>query len=374
MSETLSFPGLGLEFEINRVAFTVGGISVYWYGILIAAAFLAGAVYTLKRVREFGLDGDRFIDVILGGVILGIIGARLYYVAFSWDTYRDNPVSILNIRLGGIAIYGGLIGAAVAVLLVCRFRRVKLLPALDLAAGGIILGQAIGRWGNFVNIEAFGSNTSLPWGMTSPTIEWYLQQHRSSLSAIGVTVDPSMPVHPTFFYESAWCLLGFLFLAWYTGRRRFDGELSLIYLGWYGLGRALIEGLRTDPLLIGSVRVSQLVAVLCVLASMLTLIIVRSRIRREGDPDYLKLYVHTDEGRAVLAGEFYPKKEKASEPSGERTGEKETEAEQTGKESPEGAPDETAETPDGETKEGEPEAEGQAAVDTEKENDNGEAD
>lgn len=312
MSEILSFPGLGLEFELDGVAFTVGGLPIYWYGVTIAAAFLLGALYVMRRVRAFGLDADRMMDVILGGVVLGIVCARLYYVAFSWDTYKDNPMLILNIRTGGIAIYGAIIGAVIATVLMCRWRRVKLLPTLDLGLGGVLLGQAVGRWGNFFNMEAFGSNTTLPWGMTSPTIVRYLEQNQRSLEAIGVAVDPQMPVHPTFFYESLWCLLGFLFIAWYTGRRRYDGELTLIYLGWYGLGRFFIEGLRTDSLLIGTIRVSQLLALLCVVASVIAMAAIRSRIRREGDPDYLPLYVNTDEGKAVLAGEFYKKKERGS--------------------------------------------------------------
>lgn len=308
MSETLSFPGLGLEFDINRVAFTVFGISIYWYGVLIAAGFLLGAVYTLRRVKTFGLDGDRFMDLILGGIVFGIICARLYYVIFSWDTYADDPISVFYVRKGGLAIYGGVIGVGIAALLVCRWRKIKRLPALDLGVGGLFIGQAIGRWGNFVNIEAFGSNTTLPWGMHSNSIEYYLQSQQAHLASIGVTVDPSMPVHPTFLYESVWCLLGFLFVAWYTKRRRFDGELSLFYIGWYGLGRFFIEGLRTDPLLIGTVRVSQIVALLCVIASAVMLIMVHSRIRRANDPCYLPLYVNTPEGQAVVSGEFYKKK------------------------------------------------------------------
>lgn len=313
MSETVSFPGLGLEFNMDRVAFTLFGRSIYWYGIIIAVAFLLGALYVMKRVKTFGLDSDRVMDVVLGGVLLGIVGARLYYVLFSWDTYKDNPVRIFDIRAGGIAIYGGVIGALVAAVIICKWRKVKLLPALDLAAAALFLGQAIGRWGNFINVEAFGSNTTAPWGMTSSSVVWYLQQHRADLAAIGVTVDPNLPVHPTFFYESMWCLLGFLFLCWYTSRRRFDGELSLIYIGWYGLGRFFIEGLRTDSLLLGSIRVSQIVALLCVIASALIMVSVRSKIRRSNDPGFMPLYVNTPEGQLVVAGEFYKKKEKAEE-------------------------------------------------------------
>lgn len=310
MTETLSFPGLGLEFEINRVAFTIGSRPIYWYGIIVAAAFLLAALYILARSKIFGLDSDRVMDVVIGSVLVGIGGARIYYVLFRWATYSQDPVSAFYIWEGGIAIYGGIIGGVVAALFICKWRKVKLLPMFDLAAGGLLIGQAVGRWGNFVNIEVFGGNTTAAWGMTSPSISWYIQQNMGDLNRIGMSVDPSLPVHPTFFYESLWCLIGFLFVAWYTGRRRFDGELWLIYLGWYGLGRFFIEGMRTDSLLLGTIRVSQAVALICVLASVGALAVIRSKIKRANDPEYLKLYVGTDEAASILSGEFYKKKDK----------------------------------------------------------------
>lgn len=310
MEQTLSFPGLGLTLELDRVAFQIGGFAVYWYGIIIALAFVVGIVYVMSRVKSFGLDSDRVFDVLLIAVICGVIGARLYYVVFTWQDYKDNLLDIFNVRRGGLAIYGGIIFGVLGGWLGAKLRKVKFLPMLDLALGGIMLGQAVGRWGNFINIEAFGGNTTLPWGMTSPAIVSYLTANKESLGALGMNIDPTMPVHPTFLYESVWCLLGFLLIAFLTKRRRFDGELSLIYLGWYGLGRFFIEGLRTDSLLMGSVRVSQLVALLCFLFAVVALIAIFSRIRREADPDYLKLYVDTEEGQAVLAGTFYPDKKK----------------------------------------------------------------
>lgn len=313
MSETLSFPGLGLEYTLNRVAFTIGPVTIYWYGIIVAAAFLAGICYALWRVKEFGIDGDRMIDVTIVGAIGGIVGARLYYVAFSWDQFKDEPMRIFMTWQGGIAIYGGIIGAFLFGLLMCRLRGVRMLPMLDLAAGGLILGQAIGRWGNFVNVEAFGGNTTLPWGMTSPGIVSYLRSHMEDLSAIHMDIDPSLPVHPTFLYESLWCFIGFIVIAVYTKHRRFDGELLLLYTAWYGLGRSVIEGLRTDSLLLGTIRISQLLAVLCVASALTVWVLVRSKIHRSADPDYLKLYVQTEEGQRVVAGTFYPPKKKKGE-------------------------------------------------------------
>lgn len=308
MTEILFFPGLGLQFEINRVAFMLGSRPIYWYGIIVAAAFLLGSAFVLARSKTFGLDSDRLMDAILGAVVLGIIGARAYYVMFRWDTYSQNPISALYIWEGGIAFYGGLIGGILGGVLVCKWRKVKILPALDLGMCGMLIGQAIGRWGNFVNIEAFGSNTSLPWGMTSDSISWYLRQNVAELNSLNVQIDPAMPVHPTFLYESIWCILGLLFLMWFTKRRRFDGEMTLIYLCWNGLGRFFIEGMRTDSLMLGTMRVSQVLALLLVLACGVTLAVISSKIKRANDPEFLMLYVNTDEGKAVIAGEFYKKK------------------------------------------------------------------
>lgn len=223
----VSFPGLGIgEFEINQTAFTIPGIDwpIRWYGVIIAAGFLLAILYILKRTRTFGLDADRVLDVIIGAVIGGIVGARLYYVIFSWEIYADDPISVFYLWKGGIAIYGGVIGGFLVGYLICRWRKVKFLPMADLAVGRAHPRAVDRRWGNFVNIEAFGSNTTAPWGMAGPAVRQYLASHQAALAAQGVVVDPSLPVHPTFFYESAWCLLGFLFIAWYTKRRRFDGR------------------------------------------------------------------------------------------------------------------------------------------------------
>lgn len=308
MNQTVSFPGLGIgEFTINRVAFSVFGHPIYWYGIIIALAFLLGILYIVKRAHIFGLDSDRVMDVVLGAVIGGIIGARAYYVIFSWEQYRDNLADVIKIWEGGIAIYGGVIGGFLVGAWASKIRKVRFIPMADLAVGGLILGQSIGRWGNFINVEAFGSNTSLPWGMTSPSIAEYLTRHQAALAAQGVAVDPAMPVHPTFFYESMWCLIGFLLIAFAARRRRFDGELTLLYAAWYGAGRAVIEGLRTDSLMWGNVRVSQALAVILVIASIAIWLLIRSKIKKSGDQEYLKLYVDTAEGQAVLNGTFYQK-------------------------------------------------------------------
>jgi len=309
MVELVKFPGLGFAVELNRVAFTVLGRPIYWYGILFGLSFIAASLYIIKRVKEFGLDADRVIDVLLGTVIGGLVGARAYYVAFSWDTYRGDLMKIINVREGGLALYGGVIGAALAGYLMCRLRKVKFIPLCDLFFSALPLGQAIGRWGNFINVEAYGCNTTAPWGMTSDSIVRYLEWKKDELAAVGVMVDPTMPVHPTFFYESVWCLVGFLLLAIFTKRRRYDGQLTLLYLSWYGLGRFFIEGLRTDSLMLGSLRVSQALAALCVIVSVSLLAYFHRKIKAAGDPEFMKLYVNTEEGQAIVAGTFYKKDE-----------------------------------------------------------------
>lgn len=309
IDQIVSFPGLGIgEFTIDRIAFSIFGKPIYWYGVIIAIGFLAAILYVLKRAKTFGLDGDRVLDVLLGAVVGGIVGARLYYVIFSWEQYAADPISALYIWEGGIAIYGGVIGGFLAGYLMCRLRRVRFVPMADLAVGALILAQGIGRWGNFVNVEAFGSNTTLPWGMASPSIERYLAANQAALAAQGVMVDPAMPVHPTFFYESVWCILGFVIIAFYTKHRRFDGELTLIYAAWYGAGRSVIEGLRTDSLMWGSIRVSQALAIVLTLASVGTIIALRMKLKKADVSGRAVLYADTEEGQAIIRGEFYPKK------------------------------------------------------------------
>ena len=331
-SETLSFPGLNLEFTLRREAFSIGPFTVYWYGIIIALAFVAGIAYVLRRTKQFGLDPDRVVDVLLGSIVGGIVGARLYFVAFSWDLYKDDLLSIFKIWEGGIAIYGGLIGAFLVALLMCKLRKVPVRPMFDLAAAGIMLGQAIGRWGNFVNIEAFGGNTTLPWGMTSPSIVRYLTENQAALESIGMTVDPNLPVHPTFLYESLWCLVGFVLLAVYTKHRRFDGEIFLFYTAWYGIERFVVEGLRTDSLMIGRVRVSQILALLLFIASIAIWLTVRSRIRRSNDPEYLKLYVYSEEAQRMFGGKEKTGSDKTAAGEGEFTSDSEATAQKTAEE------------------------------------------
>lgn len=263
MEHYVEFPGMGLKFNLpdTLAEFTLFGneITIKWYGVMIATGFLLAVIYAFARAKKFKLNEDAMFDVVLVSTLFAFVGARLYYVVFSEDraAYFADPISILQVWKGGIAIYGGLIFAFVTGLWMCRVRKVDTLAMFDLCSIGFLIGQAIGRWGNFFNQEAFGGNTTLPWGMTGDMI-------REGYHATSV-YDYTLPVHPTFLYESLWCILGFVLLHTLSVKAyTFKGEIFASYMVWYGTGRFFIEGLRTDSLKLGSMRVSQLVAVLAV--------------------------------------------------------------------------------------------------------------
>ena len=281
----VEFSGLGLAFTINRVAFSIGGFNVYWYGILIAAGLLLALAFAFHYSPDFGIDSDRLVDVVAIGTVMAIICARACYVAMAPFEY-DSIWEMLDIREGGIAIYGGIIGAFVFGGLAAHWRKIPLRPLFDVVGMGFFIGQGIGRWGNFMNQEAFGCNTTLPWGMYSEGTYRYLTNMQQTLASQGVTVDPSQPVHPTFLYESLWCLFGFLVLFLYMKHRRFHGQLFLMYLTWYGLGRYWIEGLRTDSLFIGNtnLRFSQVVALITVAVSVVLLVYGLQKTKGQGSP------------------------------------------------------------------------------------------
>ena len=278
MSNLVQFPGLGLEFKLNRVAFSIGNLNIYWYGLLIASGLLLAMVFAFRYAEDFGIDSDRLVDVVIIGAVCSIVCARAYYVVFSPVPY-DSIWDMINIRNGGIAIYGGVIGAAVFGSLACKWRKLPILPSLDLVSMGFLIGQSIGRWGNFMNQEAFGCNTTLPWGMYSQGTHNYLAAWQAELAQQGVAVDPNMPVHPTFLYESLWCAAGFFMLWAFMKKRHFNGEIALLYAVWYGAGRFWIEGLRTDSLIVPGLglRASQIVALVSVVIGIGLLIYGRKK-------------------------------------------------------------------------------------------------
>ena len=269
MTNLVQFPGLGLSFEINRVAFSIGGFNIYWYGVCIAFGICLALVFAFRHSVEFGVDADSMVDVILIGIVLGIASARAYYVAMAPFKY-ESIWEMIAIRDGGLAIYGGIIGAFLFGGLSCKRRGVPVLPMFDLTAMGFLLGQGCGRWGNFFNQEAFGCNTTLPWGMYSEATRAYLMGSTVTAQS-GVVIDPNLPVHPTFLYESIWCFVGFLLLFRYIKKRKFNGDIALRYMIWYGAGRFWIEALRTDSLMLVpsiGLRVSQLVAGIAVVVGV----------------------------------------------------------------------------------------------------------
>ena len=258
MEHLISFPALGLEFTLNRVACNVFGKDIYWYGIIICIGFVLAALYVNARVKEFGVTSDNLVDCLIICVPTGIVCARIYYVIFEWGYYSQHPSEIVAIWNGGIAIYGAVIGVLIALLIYSRVKKLPFATLCDLAALGLLIGQCIGRWGNFVNGEAHGGPTDLPWGMS---------------------IDGADPVHPTFLYESVWNLVGFVGLHFYSKKRKFRGEIALLYVAWYGLGRAWIEGLRTDSLYLGTLRVSQVLAALSCIAAVAVLVRQYRRIK-----------------------------------------------------------------------------------------------
>ena len=242
----ISFPGLGISLNPST-GFTLGHFTIRWYGVIIALGLCLAVWYACRRCRQFGISEDHLIDGVLWVTPFAIICARAYYCIFSWEQYAANPISCLYIWEGGLAIYGGVIGAVIGALIFCRVKKLNVLALLDLVCLGFLIGQCIGRWGNFINREAFGRETT-------------------AFSRMGLTLPgrETVYVHPTFLYESLWNFVGFLLLHFWFRRheRKFDGEFILLYAVWYGIGRFFIEGLRTDSLYIAGtgIRVSQLLA------------------------------------------------------------------------------------------------------------------
>ncbi len=264
---TISFPMFG-DFSINPPSsFELGPLTIHWYGVIIATGFLLAVLYCAHRAEDFGMKADNVYDVILLGVPLAIVCARIYYCVFNWDLYRDDPISVLYIWHGGLGMYGVLFGAIVALIIYCRWKKLSIPAFLDMVCLGFLIGQTLGRWGNFMNREAFGYETDI--------------FCRMGLTLNGVTYY----VHPTFLYESLWNCAGLLLIHLFSKRRRsFDGQVFLMYLAWYGFGRMLIEGLRTDSLYLFNtgIRVSQLVSFILFVAS--SGILLYNAIKRRPDP------------------------------------------------------------------------------------------
>lgn len=266
MINMVNFPGLGIHLSINKVAFTVGIREIYWYGIIIGFGLLTAVLAASAEAKRAGLPKDAITDIALVSTPVAIICARLYFVAWNWKDYKGSLGDIINIRQGGLAIYGAIIGGVLMAYVYCRVKKTDVKKVFDVAVFGLLTGQIIGRWGNFVNVEAYGSETTLPWRM-----EIYSDELGKIIS-----------VHPTFLYESLWNLIGLIGLLLYRKRKRFEGEIFLLYVAWYGLGRAWIEQLRVDSLPYGgSFKASQILAVITAVLAVCLLTAGRRAARRK---------------------------------------------------------------------------------------------
>ena len=285
------FTGISRGFTVSSILaqFNLFGhdITIRWYGAIIAFGFLLAVLFGGRMAYKWKINLDKMIDVLIYSTIFAIIGARLYYCIFEWGRYKDNPADIIKIWEGGLAIYGGIIGGIAAAFVVCKVRKLNFYNLLDLAGMSLLIGQGIGRWGNYANQEAFGTNTDLPWGMWSAKTALYINNNQALFAEKGIEMDPNLPVHPTFLYESIWCILGFFVLYIITKKfRRFSGQTFLCYGVWYGTGRMIIEGFRTDSLYVGntSIRVSQLLSAAIVLVCLVALIALTVKYKKNPKP------------------------------------------------------------------------------------------
>ena len=296
----VKFAGIAQEFEVSSVL-DLGFTQVRWYGAIIAFGFLLAVLFGGRTAYVWEINLDKMIDVLLFGTVGAIVGARGYYVAFKWDYYSAHLSEIPKIWEGGLAIYGGIIGGLLAAFIVCKVEKINIYNLLDMVGPSLLIGQGIGRWGNYANQEAFGGFTYSNFGMMSDKVVDYIQRHPESFGLEGVSDIPSyiaendLYVHPTFFYESVWCILGFFVLYIIMKKfRKFSGQLFLTYGVWYGLERMIVEGMRTDSLFIGNtgIRVSQALSFAIVLVCGTLLII--------------KLIKYTKNPQPIEGVDFFP--------------------------------------------------------------------
>ena len=274
MYTNISFPSFGIDINPPR-SFQLGPLTIHFYGAIIALGLVLAVLYASRRSREFGIKEDDLLDGVLWVTPFAILCARAYYCIFSWEQYAANPIKVLYIWEGGLAIYGGVIGAVMGVLVFCHVKKIRTATILDLVLLGFLIGQSLGRWGNFFNREAFGAET-----------DTFLR-----MGLMNRYTEEVKYYHPTFLYESVWNAAGFLLLHLLSKKRKYDGQIALGYAAWYGLGRTFIEGLRTDSLYWGPFRVSQLLAAVSCLAAVAVLI---WQMFRPHDPKNLFVNVVAD--------------------------------------------------------------------------------
>lgn len=282
MNTTIRFPHLGLTLNPGK-SFTVFGIEIAYYGVIIALGMLAGALVAYREAKKTGQKVDDYIDFTLYTLIAAIIGARIYYVIFEWDYYSAHPLEIFNLRAGGLAIYGGVLASVLTLFIFTKVKKLKFWLMADTAVQGLIIGQIIGRWGNFFNREAFGGYTDSLFAMQLPISE--AKGITQELIEHLVTVDgvSYVQVHPTFLYEGTWNLLLFIGICLYKRHKKFDGEVFAIYLMGYGVGRFIIEGLRTDQLVIkalGGIAASQVLSIILIILAAAFVIYNRVQLKK----------------------------------------------------------------------------------------------
>ena len=286
MYTMIEFPNLGIYLADVGKKITVFNFDIAYYGITIGIGMIIGILIACWQAKRIGVDPEHVVDIAMYGIIFGIIGARIYYVAFSWDMYKEDPLSVFNLREGGLAIYGGVIAAIITVIVFAKIKKLSAPVLFDTVGVGLVTGQAIGRWGNFFNREAFGEYTNNLFAMKLP-IEAVRKSDITDLmyENLQVTSDGArfIQVHPTYLYESMWCLMVLIVMIVFTKYRKFDGEVFLVYLLGYGAGRFWIEGLRTDQLLLPVVGlpVSQVLAAVMVIGSVTAIVIVRKRLKKK---------------------------------------------------------------------------------------------
>ncbi|MGI6069898.1 MAG: prolipoprotein diacylglyceryl transferase [Blautia sp.] len=279
MDMGIGFPNLGIHLDHVGKTISVFGFDIAFYGIIIAVGMLIGIWFVIMEAKRTNQNQDFYLDMLILSILAAVIGARLYYVAFSWSNYKNDLLQIFNIRSGGLAIYGGIIGGVLAAAVFCKVKKVSFWQMADTSCPGILIGQIIGRWGNFFNREAFGDYTNGPFAMQLPVsavrpgeITAAMQEHITSLGGVDY-----IQVHPTFLYESLWNLALLLFLLWYRRKKKFQGELFYMYLAGYGLGRMWIESLRTDQLLIPGTQIPVSLVLSAVLAAGCVIVILVKR-------------------------------------------------------------------------------------------------
>ena len=285
MHTEISFPNLGIYLKNVGKSIDLFGIEIAYYGIIIGTAILLGFWIAAREAKRTGQNPENYLDMGIIGVIAGIVGARLYYVIFSWDMYKDNLLDIFNLREGGLAIYGGVIAAVISVLVLAKVKHLSAPQIFDTIAMALLNGQMLGRWGNFFNREAFGGYTDSLFAMRLPLdavrssdVTEQMRRHIERIDGVSY-----IQVHPTFLYEAAWNVLVLTAMLLYTKKKKFDGEIFLIYLIGYGLGRAWIEGLRTDQLQIGTtgIAVSQVFSAVLVVAGVVVWIYRMRRLKKK---------------------------------------------------------------------------------------------